>query len=79
MYDENTKNVFVEGAEGYKKAQNFMKKLMPTHVKIKKYRGKVPLFISEGIEQKLNQIFDTELKLNSGGYLVINPTEALVS
>ena len=42
MYDENTKNVFVEGAEGYKKAQNFMKKLMPTHVKkIKKYRGKV--------------------------------------
>jgi len=80
MYDENTKNVIVEGAEGYKKAQNFMKKLMPTHVKkIKKYRGKIPLFISEGIEQKLNQIFDTELKLNSGGYLVINPTEALVS
>jgi ribonuclease E len=80
MYDENTKNVIVEGNEGYKKAQNFMKMMMPSHVKkIKKYRGKTPLFIEEGIEQKLNQIFDSEIKLNSGGYLVINPTEALVS
>jgi len=80
MYDENTKSIIIEGNEGYKKAQNFMKMLMPSHVKrVKKYRGKIPLFIEEGIEQKLNQIFDTEVKLNSGGYLVINPTEALVS
>ncbi len=80
MYDENTKNIIVEGNEGYKKAQNFMKMMMPSHVKkIKKYRGKIPLFIEEGIEQKLNQIFDSEIKLSSGGYLVINPTEALVS
>ncbi len=80
MYDENTKNIIIEGNEGYKKAQNFMKMMMPTHVKkIKKYRGKKPLFIEEGIEQKLNQIFESEIKLNSGGYLVINPTEALVS
>ena len=80
MYDENTKNIIIEGNEGYKKAQNFMKMMMPSHVKkIKKYRGKKPLFIEEGIEQKLNQIFESEIKLNSGGYLVINPTEALVS
>ena len=80
MYDEDTKNVIIEGNEGYKKAQNFMKLLMPSQVrKIKKYRGKIPLFIEEGIEQKLNQIFDTEIKLSSGGYLVINPTEALIS
>tara|TARA_B100000902_G_scaffold3525_1_gene4467 strand:+ start:110 stop:1870 length:1761 start_codon:yes stop_codon:yes gene_type:complete len=80
MYDEDTKSIIVEGNEGYKKAQNFMKMMMPTHIKkIKKYRGKVPLFIEVGIEQKLNQIFDSELKLSSGGYLVINPTEALVS
>ena len=80
MYDENTKNIIVEGNEGYKKAQSFMKLLMPSHVKkVKKYRGKVPLFINENIEQKLNQIFESEIKLNSGGYLVINPTEALVS
>jgi len=80
MYDENTKNIIIEGNDGYKKAQNFMKMMMPSHVKkIKKYRGKNPLFIEEGIEQKLNQIFESEIKLNSGGYLVINPTEALVS
>ena len=80
IYDENTKDIIIEGNEGYKKAQNFMKMMMPSHVKkIKKYRGKVPLFIEEGIEEKLNQIFESEIKLNSGGYLVINPTEALVS
>ena len=80
MYDENTKSIIIEGNEGYKKAQNFMKMMIPSHVKkIKKYRGKISLFIEEGIEQKLNQIFESEIKLNSGGYLVINPTEALVS
>ena len=80
IYDENTKNIIIEGNEGYKKAQNFMKMMMPSNVKkIKKYRGRVPLFIEEGIEEKLNQIFESEIKLNSGGYLVINPTEALVS
>jgi len=80
MFDDNTKNIIVEGNEGYKKAQSFMKTMMPSSVKkIKKYRGKTPLFIEENIEQKLNQIFDSEIKLKSGGYLVINPTEALVS
>ena len=80
MFDENTKNIIVEGNEGYKKAQLFMKTMMPSNVKkVKKYRGKVPLFIQENIEQKLNQIFESEIKLKSGGYLVINPTEALVS
>jgi len=80
MFDDNTQNIIIEGNEGYKKAQTFMKMIMPSYVKkVKKYRGKVPLFIEENIEQKLNQIFDSEIKLKSGGYLVINPTEALVS
>ncbi len=80
MYDEDTQNIIVEGNEGYQKAKNFMKLIMPSHVKkIKKYRDKIPLFIKEKIEIKLNEIFETEVKLNSGGYLVINPTEALVS
>jgi ribonuclease E len=80
MFDDTTQNIIVEGNEGYKKAQTFMKMIMPSNVKkVKKYRGKVPLFIEEKIEQKLNQIFDSEIKLKSGGYLVINPTEALVS
>ena len=80
MFDDKTQNIIVEGTDGYKKAQSFMKTMMPSSVKkVKKYRGKVPLFIEENIEQKLNQIFDSEIKLKSGGYLVINPTEALVS
>ena len=80
IYDENTKNIIIEGNDGYQKAKNFMKMIMPDHVKkIKKYRDRIPLFIKEKIENKLNEIFDTKVKLNSGGYLVINPTEALVS
>ena len=80
IYDEKTKNIIVEGNEGYQKAKSFMKQIMPKSVKyIKKYRGKVPLFYKEGIEKKLNQIFEPIIKLKSGGYIVINPTEALVS
>ena len=80
MYDENTQNIIIEGNDGYKKAQTYMKMMMPRHVKkIKKYRDKVPLFLKENIEEKLNQIFETQIKLTSGGYLEINPTEALVS
>ena len=80
MYDDDTKSIVIEGNEGYKKAKSFMKMIMPYQVKkIKKYRDKVPLFFKENIEEKLNQIYDSEIKLKSGGYLVINPTEALVS
>ena len=80
MYDETTQNIIIEGNEGYQKAKNFMKLIMPSHVKkIKKYRDKIPLFIKEKIEIKLNEIYQTQVKLNSGGYLEINPTEALVS
>jgi len=80
MYDDETNSIVIEGNDGYKKAQTFMKLIMPSHVKnIKKYREKVPLFFKENIEEKLNQIYDSEVKLKSGGYLVVNPTEALVS
>ena len=80
MCDDDTKNIIVEGNEGYQKAKNFMKILMPKYTKrVKKYRDKVPLFVKENIESKLNEIFETTVKLTSGGYLVINPTEALVS
>jgi ribonuclease E len=80
MYDDETNSILIEGNDGYKKAQGFMKLMMPSHVKkIKKYREKIPLFFKENIEESLNQIYDSEVKLESGGYLVINPTEALVS
>ncbi len=79
-YDNDTKNVYVEGNEAYQKAKKFMKELMPKNVKnIKKYRGKIPLFHDANIEKELNNIFEPTVKLKSGGYLVINPTEALVS
>ena len=80
MYDNNTRYIYVEGNDGYQKAKSFMKQLMPRNTKfIKKYRGKIPLFHSEDIEQSLNKIFEPTVKLKSGGYLVINPTEALVA
>jgi len=80
MYDDDTQSIVVEGNEGYQKAKNYMKLMMPKQLKkVKKYRDKVPLFFKENIEKKLFEIFKSEVKLNSGGYLVINPTEALVS
>ncbi len=80
MYDDQTQNIIVEGNEGYQKAKNYMKLMMPKNIKkVKKYRDKIPLFFKENIEKKLFEIFKTEVKLDSGGYLVINPTEALVS
>jgi ribonuclease E len=79
-YDNDTKNVYVEGNEAYQKAKKFMKELMPKNVKnVKKYRGKIPLFHDANIEKELNNIYEPTVKLKSGGYLVINPTEALVS
>lgn len=80
MYDDDTQNIIVEGNEGYQKAKSYMKLMMPKQLKkVKKYRDKLPLFFKENIEKKLFEIFETEVKLSSGGYLVINPTEALVS
>ena len=79
-YDNETKNVYIDGSEAYQKAKKFMKELMPKNLKnIKKYRGKVPLFHEANIEKDLNNIFEPTVKLKSGGYLVINPTEALVA
>ena len=79
-YDNETKIVYIEGNEAYQKAKKFMKELMPKNVKyVKKYRGKIPLFNQADIEEELINIYDPTVKLKSGGYLVINPTEALVS
>ena len=80
MFDDDTQSIIVEGNEGYQKTKNHVKTMLPKSLKIvKKYRDKVPLFFKEKIESKLYEIFKTEVKLSSGGYLVINPTEALIS
>ena len=80
IYDNDTTNIYIDGAEGYQKAKSFIKELIPKSSKfLKKHKGKIPLFHSVGIEKELNNIFDPVVKLKSGGYLVINPTEALVA
>jgi len=80
IYDNETTNIYVDGTEGFQKAKSFIKELIPKSVKfLKKHKGKIPLFHSAGIEKELNNIFDPVVKLKSGGYLVINPTEALVA
>ncbi len=79
-YDDKTQNIIIEGNDGYQRAKSYMRIMLPSHLKkIKKHREKIPLFIKEKIEAKLLEVFDTKVKLASGGYLVINPTEALVS
>ena len=80
IYDNDTSNIYVDGSEGYQKAKSFIKELIPKSVKfLQKHKGKIPLFYESGIEKELNNIFDPVVKLKSGGYLVINPTEALVA
>ena len=80
IYDNDTKYVHVEGNDGYQKAKQFMRQFMPRNSKfVKKYKGKIPLFHNANIEKDLNKIFEPVVRLKSGGYLVINPTEALVA
>ncbi len=80
IYDKHVKEVLVEGHDGYQLAKDFMKRLMPTHAKnIKEYKGKEPLFQKYGVEAQIDNLFTPVITLKSGGYIVINPTEALVA
>ena len=72
--------VLVEGDNGYKVAKDFMRKLMPSHAKkVQPYKDKIPLFHRFQVEQQFASMYNPEVQLKSGGYIVINPTEALVS
>ena len=80
IYNKDIEDVVVEGEAGYRAARDFMKLLMPSHAKrVKAYADPVPLFQRYGAEDQLSAMYDPEVQLKSGGYLVINPTEALVS
>ena len=80
IYNREIEEVLVEGANGYTAAKNFMKLLMPSHSKrVKSYADPVSLFQRYGVEDQLSAMYSPEVQLKSGGYLVINPTEALVS
>ncbi len=80
IYDNETSSIYIDGNDGFQKAKLFIKELIPKSAKfLKKHKSKIPLFHDAGIEKELNDIFDPVVKLKSGGYLVINPTEALVA
>ena len=80
LYHREIDEVLVEGEEGYKAARGFMKLLMPSHVRrVKQHVESTPLFQRYGVEDQLSAMYHPMVQLPSGGYLVINPTEALVS
>jgi len=80
LYHRDIDEVIVEGEEGYKAARGFMKLLMPSHVRrVKLHSEATPAFQRYGVEDQLNAMYQPMVQLKSGGYLVINPTEALVS
>lgn len=80
LYDKDFDEIIVQGDEGYKDARDYMKMLMPSHArKVKPYKGETPLYLESGIESQLAAMFNPVANLPSGGYLVINQTEALVA
>jgi ribonuclease E len=80
IYNKDIEDVVVEGEAGYRAAKDFMKLLMPSHSRrVKAYSDPVPLFQRYGAEDQLTAMYDPVVQLKSGGYIVINPTEALVS
>ncbi|MDG5488358.1 ribonuclease E/G [Sphingomonas sp. BGYR3] len=80
IYNRDIDEVIVEGEDGYRQAKDFMKLLMPSHARrVRHYADSVPLFQRFGVEDQLAAMYHPVVQLKSGGYLVINPTEALVS
>jgi ribonuclease E len=80
LYSKEIEEVQVAGEAGYREAKDFMKMLMPSHAKlVQHYRDAQPLFARFGVEGQLDQMFSNTVNLKSGGYIVINQTEALVS
>ena len=80
LYDKDLEGIWVEGEAGFKEARDFMRVLMPAQAKkVIAYREPTPLFVRHRIEDHLAQIYSPTVPLKSGGYLVINQTEALVA
>src|ERR1051326_2062058 len=80
LYNKDVSEIVVEGDDGYRNAKEFMRMLMPSHAKnVKPYKDAIPLFQRHHIEAQLDAMFSPTATLRSGGYIVINQTEALVS
>ncbi|AZL15857.1 Rne/Rng family ribonuclease [Rickettsiales endosymbiont of Stachyamoeba lipophora] len=79
-YDSSVDEIVIQGEKAYKTAKDFIKMMMPDQIsKLKPYKSKVPIFTRYKIEEQLSSMFSTNVPLPAGGYLVINPTEALTS
>ena len=80
LYNKDISEIIVSGEEGYREAKDFMKMLMPSHAKVvQPYRDLHPIFSRSGIEAQLDRMLQPQVTLKSGGYLIINQTEALVA
>ncbi len=80
LYTRDVDEILVEGDEGYRAAKDFMKLLMPSHAKkVQHYKDRIPLFHRYQVENHLEAMYQPVVQLRSGGYIVINPTEALIS
>ena len=80
LYGKDISKVIVSGENGFRDAKEFMNMLMPSHVKnVQQYTGSSPIFVKHAVESQLESMFSSTVKLKSGGYIVINQTEALVS
>jgi ribonuclease E len=80
LYGKEVDEVIVSGDEGYKEAKDFMRMLMPSHVRnVKQWRESQPVYAKSGVEPQLDSLFSPNVTLKSGGYIVINQTEALVA
>jgi ribonuclease E len=80
MFDKDLDSIQVEGDVGYKEARDFMRMIMPSQAKkVVHYRDPTPLFVKHNVEDQISQIHSPVVQLKSGGYLVINQTEALVA
>ncbi|MCC3245228.1 Rne/Rng family ribonuclease [Methylocystis sp. WRRC1] len=80
LYGRDVEEVVVSGDEAYREAKDFMRMLMPSHAKnVKQHREAFPIFAESGVEAQLDAMFSNHVTLKSGGYLVINQTEALVA
>ncbi|MGH0002829.1 Rne/Rng family ribonuclease [Pseudovibrio ascidiaceicola] len=80
LYNKDIDQVMVSGEEGYREAKDFMRMLMPSHSKnVQPYRDATPIFTRFGVEAQLDAMFSPQVTLKSGGYIVINQTEALVA
>jgi len=80
LYNKDIDEILVSGDDGYREAKDFMRMLMPSHAKVvQPYRDTAPIFARSGIEAQLDKMVQPQVTLKSGGYLIINQTEALVS